>query len=157
MDDPRRTTSPGTSGKTANLADGNMKPAQNPRIDREPFEPIYTLDHVQLAMPTGEEDRARAFYVDVLGFEEIPKPEELAKRGGAWFRCGSAAIHLGVDAAFVPAKKAHPALRSANYRRLLERLARHGVSIAPDALPLDGKAHAYIEDPFGNRIELIEA
>jgi len=89
--------------------------------------------------------------------EEIPKPDELAKRGGAWFRCGSAAIHLGVDAAFVAAKKAHPALRSANYLPLLERLARHGVSITPDDLPFDGKAHAYIEDPFGNRIELIEA
>jgi len=134
-----------------------MKPAQIQRIDREMFEPSYRLDHVQLAMPAGAEDRARAFYVDVLGFEEIPKPDELAKRGGAWFRCGSAAIHLGVDAAFVAAKKAHPALRSANYLPLLERLARHGVSITPDDLPFDGKAHAYIDDPFGNRIELIEA
>ena len=125
--------------------------------NRAMFEPFYTLDHVQLAMPAGQENRARDFYVDVLGFEEIPKPAELAKRGGAWFRCGSVAIHLGVDAAFIPAKKAHPALRSANYRRLLERLEHHGVAITPDALPLDGKAHAYIEDPFGNRIELIDA
>ncbi len=65
-------------------------------------------DHVQLAIPSGGEEQARAFYVDVLGFEEIPKPEELSKRGGAWFRSGSVSLHLGVDDAFTPAKKPIP-------------------------------------------------
>jgi catechol 2,3-dioxygenase-like lactoylglutathione lyase family enzyme len=118
-------------------------------------EPAYALDHVQLAMPHGQESLARRFYGELLGFEEIPKPAELAQRGGAWFRSGTASVHLGVDPAFVPAKKAHPALRVADYERLLERLRGFGVTITPDPLPFDGKAHCYIEDPFGNRIELI--
>lgn len=117
----------------------------------EPFE----IDHVQLAMPAGQEDVARRFYAEVLGLQEIPKPEELARRGGAWFRSGSASIHLGVDPTFVPAKKAHPALRCSDYRALLERLAAKGVEITADPLPFEGCAHCYIADPFGNRIELI--
>ncbi len=117
----------------------------------------YTVDHVQLAMPAGQEDRARAFYIGALGLEEIPKPEELARRGGAWFRGGLLTLHLGIDPAFVPAKKAHPALRSANYERLLQHLSEVGVPVTPDPLRFDGKPHCYIEDPFGNRIEIIAA
>ena len=119
------------------------------------FKQSYTLDHVQLAMPAGQEDRARTFYVEALGLEEIPKPEELAKRGGAWFRGGPLNLHLGVDPVFAPAKKAHPALRSADYDRLLQHLSESGVTVTPDPLLFDGKPHCYIEDPFGNRIEII--
>jgi catechol 2,3-dioxygenase-like lactoylglutathione lyase family enzyme len=72
---------------------------------------LRQLDHVQLAIPRGSEDVARAFYVDVLGFEEVPKPAELAVRGGAWFRSGAITLHLGIDNAFTPATKAHPAFR----------------------------------------------
>lgn len=117
---------------------------------------LFRLDHIQLAMPAGEERAARTFYVTVLGFEEVPKPPELAKRGGAWFRSGSANVHLGVDPEFVPANKAHPAFRCPTYDELIERLAAHGVPVSPDALPFEGKRHCYIADPFGNRIELIE-
>ena len=117
---------------------------------------VFCLDHVQLAMPAGQEKAAREFYSDVLGFEEVPKPAELAKRGGAWFRSGSANIHLGVDPEFVAAKKAHLALRCMEYDVLLDRLAAHAVSIKPDAMLFEGKRHCYIADPFGNRIELIE-
>lgn len=115
----------------------------------------YVLDHVQLAMPPQREDDARAFYAGVLGFVERPKPPVLAKRGGAWFVAGSVTIHLGVEAAFVPAKKAHPALRCANYASLVAHLHERCIAVTPDALPFDGKEHCYIDDPFGNRIELI--
>ena len=118
---------------------------------------VLEIDHVQLAMPAGEEETARRFYVDALGFEEIPKPEELAKRGGAWFRSGSARVHLGVDSNFVPAKKAHPAFGCSRYDALIERLAAHGVTVTTDPIAFDGRRHAYIFDPFGNRIELIDA
>ena len=56
---------------------------------------VIGLDHVQLAMPRGEEARARAFYAGVLGLAEMPKPE--AERGGCWFVGGAAHIHLGVE------------------------------------------------------------
>lgn len=113
------------------------------------------LDHVQLAMPPGREDNARAFYVGALGFEEIPKPSELSARGGAWFRAGSITLHVGVEADFRPARKAHPALRCAAYDALCKRLRDRGLDIVDDPIPFEGKPHAYLADPFGNRIELI--
>lgn len=113
------------------------------------------LDHVQLAMPAGGEDVARAFYVDVLGFEEVPKPAALADRGGVWLRSGTVRVHIGVDADFRPAKKAHPALRCANFDLLLERLRVKGIDVISDETLFEGAVHCYIRDPFGNRIELI--
>ena len=64
------------------------------------------IDHVQLAMPAGGEETARRFFVDVLCMIELPKPPELARRGGCWFESGSVQIHLGVEGDFRPAKKA---------------------------------------------------
>lgn len=116
--------------------------------------PFSRIDHVQLAMPPGEEERARAFYRDLLGMEELPKPSELARRGGCWFASGDAQIHLGVERDFHPARKAHPALRCLDYERLTVRLRAAGVRlIADDTIP--GVARCYIHDPFGNRMELI--
>jgi catechol 2,3-dioxygenase-like lactoylglutathione lyase family enzyme len=115
----------------------------------------FRLDHVQLAIPAGGESIARTFYVEALGFDEVPKPDELAKRGGAWFRSGDVALHVGVDEAFAPAKKAHPALRCADYQKLLERLEFYGIAVTPDPLLFNGRPHCYISDPFGNRLELI--
>jgi RimJ/RimL family protein N-acetyltransferase/catechol 2,3-dioxygenase-like lactoylglutathione lyase family enzyme len=115
------------------------------------------LDHVQLAVPAGEEERAGEFYVDLLGFEPISKPTELKGRGGVWLRSGTARLHLGVDPDFRPAKKAHPALQCTHYDWLLRRLVDRGIAIVTDDLPFNGRRRCYICDPFGNRIELIEA
>lgn len=114
---------------------------------------ITGLDHVQLACPVGAEDDARAFYGGLLGLSEIEKPEPLRGRGGVWFECGAHQLHLGVEEDFRPARKAHPAL-------LVEGLAAFvdGRGLAfrwADDLP--GMVHGYVDDPFGNRIELIEA
>ena len=59
-----------------------------------------SLIHI-FAMPAGEEDRARAFYGDVLGMTEAPKPAVLAARGGVWFTAGAVALQLGVEAEFL--------------------------------------------------------
>jgi catechol 2,3-dioxygenase-like lactoylglutathione lyase family enzyme len=93
--------------------------------------PFTAIDHVQLAMPPGQEQEqaARSFYAGVLGMREIPKPTELAARGGCWFESGSVQIHLGVDKNFRPAKKAHPALRCANYDALLSMLRASGIAV----------------------------
>jgi len=69
-----------------------------------PIMKILAIDHVQIAMPAGEEEKARAFYIELLGFTERPKPPELAKRGGAWFESGNVQLHLGVEADFRPAR-----------------------------------------------------
>jgi catechol 2,3-dioxygenase-like lactoylglutathione lyase family enzyme len=116
---------------------------------------VHGLDHVQLAMPAGEEERARAFYAGVLGLEEIPKPPNLARRGGVWFAGGTLRLHLGIEADFRPARKAHPALLVQGLDALIAHLGRLGVPVVSDE-PLEGYDRVYVSDPFGNRIELLE-
>ncbi len=118
---------------------------------------IYAIDHVQLAMPPQQEERARAFYGDVLGLMETPKPANLAARGGVWFEQGPVKVHLGVEAEFRPAKKAHPAFLVDDLTAVLARCAAAGYATATDEPPLDGYRRAHVTDPFGNRIELMEA
>lgn len=112
------------------------------------------IDHVQLAMPAGGEDAARAFYQDMLGIPERLKPPHLAARGGCWFERGVLKIHLGIDPDFRPARKAHPAFRVADLAGLAARLEKGGYKVVPGP-PLDGCDRIYVDDPFGNRIELI--
>ena len=117
--------------------------------------PIAAIEHVQLAMPPGMENSAREFYQGVLGIPEVPKPPHLAKRGGVWFERGSLKIHLGVEADFRPARKAHPALLVVDLETLIKRLKEHNVEVI-DHDPLEGYLRVYVADPFGNRIELVE-
>ncbi|APO79571.1 glyoxalase/bleomycin resistance protein/dioxygenase family protein (plasmid) [Rhizobium etli 8C-3] len=116
---------------------------------------IIGIDHIQLAMPSGEEEDARAFYQGLLGLREVSKPAHLAARGGCWFEGEGAKIHLGVEAEFVPARKAHPGLLVRDLSRLSERLEDAGFPTITDQ-PLDGYNRRYVSDPFGNRLELME-
>ena len=116
---------------------------------------IVALDHVQLAMPAGDEDKARAFYVGVLGLTEEPKPANLARRGGVWFTGGDLRLHLGIDPDFRPARKAHPAFRVEGLVALRERCEAAGYATTDDE-PLPGHERFYVSDPFGNRIECLE-
>jgi catechol 2,3-dioxygenase-like lactoylglutathione lyase family enzyme len=116
--------------------------------------PIVGIDHVQLAMPPGREDDAREFYAGLLGIPEKAKPVELEKRGGVWFELDTAKIHLGVEADFRPARKAHPALLVSDLAGLVSRLRAAGVDVVDDALV--GYHRVYVSDPFGNRLELLE-
>lgn len=116
---------------------------------------VAGLDHVQLAMPPGGEAQAEAFYAGVLGMEIRPKPEPLASRGGRWFVSGATQIHFGVEADFRPARKAHPAVRIAGFDDLLAALDGAGWAWRPDN-ELPGVRRIYVDDPFGNRIELID-
>ncbi len=116
---------------------------------------VTGLDHVQLAMPSGEEKAARWFYGRVLGLIEIAKPPELAPRGGCWFRGQGIDLHLGVQQDFVPALKAHPAFLVADLEAARQTLEKAGISVIPDeAVP--GVRRFYANDPFGNRIEFIQ-
>lgn len=117
--------------------------------------PFERIDHVQLAMPPGEERKARDFYAGILDMAEVEKPAELRERGGAWFRSGDVIIHLGVEPEFRPARKAHPALVCRDFSALVQKLTAAGCAVTPDPLLIDGRARCYVHDPFGNRIELI--
>jgi len=117
---------------------------------------VYGLDHVQLAIPQNREAEARLFYGSLLGLIEIPKPANLAARGGAWFQCGSIQVHLGVETDFRPAKKAHPAFLVADLTQLTDKLSQAGYKIKYDQETIAGYDRAFTEDPFGNRIELMQ-
>jgi catechol 2,3-dioxygenase-like lactoylglutathione lyase family enzyme len=112
------------------------------------------FDHIQLAIPANEEAKARAFYRDLLGLQEIEKPDALKARGGCWFQVGIQQLHLGVEADFRPAKKAHPAFRVKNYEALQEKLVSNGFTVTPDNM-LEDVERFYTHDPFGNRLEFI--
>ena len=116
---------------------------------------ILGFDHVQLAMPKGGEPQARAFYGGVLAMREDPKPPELAARGGAWFSDGTTHVHLGIDPDFKPAQKAHPALLVRGLDAYVARAREHGIAIVDDD-PLPGFRRIFLNDPFGNRLELME-
>jgi len=113
-------------------------------------------DHVLLVIPQGQERRAREFYVDVLGFTEIVRPESLGGRGGGWFRAGPVHLHLGVEQEFRAARMAHPAWLVADLAPLIARCETAGHPIEP-AVPLPGFDRVHVYDPFGNRLELMQS
>ncbi len=117
---------------------------------------IARMDHIQLAAPKGCEDAARAFYGGLLGLREIEKPESLRRRGGCWFECGEQQIHIGEEADFRAAKKAHPAFAVSDLVKFRESLIAHSVpTIDDDSLP--DMRRFFAEDPWGNRLEFLEA
>jgi catechol 2,3-dioxygenase-like lactoylglutathione lyase family enzyme len=117
---------------------------------------IMQIEHVQLAMPVGGEQLARRFYGDLLGIPEVAKPPDLAKRGGCWFERGSLKLHLGVEVEFRPARKAHVALLVEDLAALRRILGAADVAVKDDE-PLPGYQRIYVNDPFGNRLELMES
>lgn len=117
---------------------------------------IVGLDHVQIAIPRGEEALARLFYGAVLGLQEVRKRSALSGRGGAWFIAPGLALHLGVEDPFIPARKAHPAFLVADLAKARRRLETHHVVVIEDETEMPIQ-RCYVDDPFGNRIELIDA
>jgi catechol 2,3-dioxygenase-like lactoylglutathione lyase family enzyme len=117
--------------------------------------PVRSIDHVQLAMPSGREAEARTFYEGIFGIPEVAKPPHLAKRGGCWFERSGLKVHLGVEADFRPARKAHPAFLVEDLAGLSATLGEAGHQVRMDE-PLEGYTRVYVSDPFGNRIELME-
>ncbi|MDJ0748229.1 MAG: VOC family protein [Woeseiaceae bacterium] len=116
---------------------------------------IEAIEHVQLAMPEGQEDTARSFYCNLLGLTEVLKPLELAERGGAWFESENVKIHLGVEHGFRAARKAHPAFLVSNIDDFAARLRGAGCEVTIDG-DLPGFKRFYTSDPFGNRLEFME-
>jgi catechol 2,3-dioxygenase-like lactoylglutathione lyase family enzyme len=116
---------------------------------------LEAIDHVQATMPAGGEDRARAFYGDLLGLPERPKPPALAARGGCWFESARVKVHLGVETPFAPARKAHIAFRVDDVPGLAARARDAGYEVVDDD-DLPGHARIYVYDPFGNRLEFLK-
>jgi len=117
--------------------------------------PVRRIDHILIAMPAGRENEARAFYNGILGLVEKVKPPQLAARGGCWFESGALQVHLGVEKNFVPARKAHPAFIVDDLVGMVTKAKQAGYKVTADE-PIEGDDMRHVEDPFGNRIELIE-
>jgi catechol 2,3-dioxygenase-like lactoylglutathione lyase family enzyme len=115
---------------------------------------LEAIDHVQLAIPAGGEDQARAFYGAILGLPETPKPPELAKRGGCWFGSDAVRVHLGVEEPFRPARKAHIAFKVDDVASLAARAREGGFEVVADG-DLPAHERVFIFDPFGNRLEFL--
>jgi catechol 2,3-dioxygenase-like lactoylglutathione lyase family enzyme len=117
--------------------------------------PVQRIEHVQLAMPAGGEQSAREFYQTLLGIPEVPKPADLAKRGGCWFERGELKVHLGVEAQFRAARKAHPAFIVSDLAALVIQIRSAGYPVEEEQV-LSGYVRVFVDDPFGNRVELME-
>ena len=112
------------------------------------------LHHVHLTLPPGGEGEARAFYSGLLGLPELPKPPELAGRGGVWLDLGDAQLHRGVELSGEESRR-HIALQVGDLGALRQTLAGAGAGIE-EAIPLEGMERFYCRDPFGNRLELLQ-
>jgi len=117
---------------------------------------VTGIDHVQVAAPPACEAEARAFYGQLLGLEELAKPEALAARGGCWFRAGAQELHVGVEEPFAPARKAHPSFVVTDLDEVAGRLAAAGIDVAYDD-QIPGTRRFETADPFGNRLEFRSA
>jgi catechol 2,3-dioxygenase-like lactoylglutathione lyase family enzyme len=117
---------------------------------------ILKIDHVQLAIPVGGEDRARGFYIEILGLSEVARPASMATRNSMWFAAGLVNLHLGVEPDFHPAKRAHPALVVDNLDEIVADCERAGLPARPDT-SFNNFRRVHVSDPFGNRLELMES
>jgi catechol 2,3-dioxygenase-like lactoylglutathione lyase family enzyme len=114
---------------------------------------ITGYDHVQVAIPVGSEERARAFYGVVLEMVEVAKPPALAARGGCWFTAGAAVLHLGAEEPFAPARKAHPAFLVTSLPEVRAALEAAGCDCVDSSGEIPGVVRFHTFDPFGNRLE----
>lgn len=117
---------------------------------------VVGFDHFQITMPRGEEQKARHFYGTILGLKEIPKPPNLARRGGLWFSVGNQQLHVSVEQDFRPVRKGHPAFLADDVLSLRKAVEGHGLAPYDDTEPLEGYNRFFLTDPFGNRLEFVE-
>jgi catechol 2,3-dioxygenase-like lactoylglutathione lyase family enzyme len=115
---------------------------------------VLGLDHVQVPITPGGEHAARGFWSGLLGLPEVAKPGSLAGRGGVWFQCGAQQVHCGVEAGFDPGRR-HPALLVDDLDAARRRLEKAGLEVRSEP-EIPGYRRLFTEDPFGNRVELME-
>lgn len=117
---------------------------------------VIRLNHADIIIPRGSELKAREFYCEVLGFQEIKKPKDLQKNGGLWLQLFDIQIHLSIEDGYDPSKtKAHLAYEVSDLETLKSALTKYGLNWN-DNSPVPGFIRGDVRDPFGNRIEFLQ-
>jgi catechol 2,3-dioxygenase-like lactoylglutathione lyase family enzyme len=119
---------------------------------------IVEINHVNITVPEAAEETTKQFYKNILGLEEIPKPDNLKKRGGAWFRQGALEIHLSVEdtASDNAASRRHVCYLVADIAKAEQSFRVAGIEVIPDRRPVEGWLRFYVHDPGGNRLEIAQ-
>lgn len=115
-----------------------------------------SVHHVNVTVPRSLEAAAKHFYGEVMGLQEVPKPESSRGRGGAWYQLGPIQLHLSVEDANLPLSKRHVCYTVADLAAAEERFRDAGVEIVPDDMPVPGWSRFYVRDPGGNRLEIAQ-
>jgi catechol 2,3-dioxygenase-like lactoylglutathione lyase family enzyme len=121
---------------------------------------IKRLQHVSICIEAGREDEARRFYGEALGLREKPRPMGLKDRDLIWFDIGEDEheIHLlrTDPAALVPPRAAdHLCIEVDDIDAMRAHLNAHDVPIK-EASVIDNRPRFFVEDPFGNSVELVQ-
>jgi len=116
--------------------------------------PFKRLDHIQICIPKGKENEARAFYTNIIGLTEIPKPQELIANGGLWYQLADIQFHIGTENEINKSKR-HPAFEVYDIKASRTHLENNGVKIKEDT-QVPGQVRFSFIDPFDNRIELLQ-
>ncbi len=113
---------------------------------------FIAIEHVQLGMPPGGEEAARAFYNGALGLAERAPPPGMS---GWWFGAGGVELHINFEEGYRATQRVHPALQVRGLDALVGRCEAAGHAVRWDAR-YPGRRRCFVSDPFGNQIELFE-
>ena len=112
---------------------------------------VTGLDHVTVTAPEELAVDVVAWYREVLGLEEVEKPEG-AGRGGGWLQAGEQQVHVSV-APQNPPEKAHLCLVVDDFEGAVAALRSANCHIE-QARTIPGRRRFFTRDPAGNRIEI---
>ena len=116
---------------------------------------LLAINHVQITIPIGEEAEAKWFYCELLGLEEVEKPDILKPNGGFWMRLNDLQIHVGTESYVDRSKtKSHIAYEVSNINEYKSKLKKENITII-ESQQIPGYERFEIRDPFGNRVEFM--
>jgi len=116
---------------------------------------VVGLDHINIAGPLPLLERCRAFYLEVLGLTDGPRPTFRSR--GFWLYAGERPIvHLSERPSATVDRSAldHFALTCEGLDSMLTRLRERGVSFHLDPAREGKRAQIFVEDPAGVSVEL---
>jgi glyoxylase I family protein len=112
---------------------------------------IDGIHHVSLNV--GDVEAARQFYVDILGFAVMPSRPNF-DFDGAWLHAGNNQVHLIGGAVNPPDRRQHFALQVDSLQEWMDHLTDLDVPFRHSPHIIGAGDQIFLNDPWGNRIEL---